>query len=119
MAALNTFEAALSKLESNADVSEVRMELLYSAACCHAAFGDIEMAWQNLRDSLEMGLDYASASSNPRLLQMEASAQMRKQLLKYSEGRIKSTGTVAKEAFERSRSDVRSFTNSAPHLAQA
>ena len=139
MGALKAFEAALAKLEPTATVSDVRMELLYSAACCHAAFGDIEMAWMNLRgahapsphtparnpmqplasstswalarlaDSLEMGLDYdtVQSGSNPEFMRMEVSAQMRKQLQKFSEGKIKSSGTVAREAFEKSRAQAR------------
>ena len=139
MGALKAFEAALAKLEPTATVSDVRMELLYSAACCHAAFGDIEMALMNLRgahppsphtlarnpkqplasstswalarlaDSLEMGLDYdtVQSGSNPEFMRMEVSAQMRKQLQKFSEGKIKSSGTVAREAFEKSRAQAR------------
>ena len=50
-----------------------------------------------------MGLDLATADQNPSLMPMEASAQMRIQLRKYIDGRAKSAGTYAREAFAKSR----------------
>ena len=52
---------------------------------------------------MELGLDVGGAESNPELLRMEASAQMRIQLRKYIDGRVKSSGTYAREAFAKSR----------------
>lgn len=77
MAALKRFEAAL-RAEPTPSPQAVHCELLYSAGCCHAAFGDIELAWQNIRDAMELGLDYAAAQTDPSLLKMEASAQARR-----------------------------------------
>ena len=51
-----------------------------------------------------MGLDYSSVDEDPGLMRMEASPQVRIQLRKYAEGRIKSSGTVARQQFEASRS---------------
>ena len=39
----------LSVVRSQDPPLEVQRELLYSCACCHAAFGDIEQAWMCLR----------------------------------------------------------------------
>ena len=81
---------------------------------------------------MEMGLSFDDAQSDPNMMRLEASAQaraarrhsqdawpaavrgaaltrvspraqMRNQLRKYAEGRNKSAGTVAREAFERNR----------------
>ncbi len=65
MAALKLFEAALDSMarqrtqcgvipvlnvaRAQEPPLEVQRELLYSCACCHAAFGDIEQAWMCLR----------------------------------------------------------------------
>ena len=51
-----------------------------------------------------MGLDYSAVDEDPGLMRMEASPQVRIQLRKYAEGRIKSSGTVARQQFEASRS---------------
>ena len=50
-----------------------------------------------------MGLDYSTVDEDPTLMRMEAAPQVRIQLRKYAEGRIKSSGTVARQQFEASR----------------
>ena len=86
----------LSVLRAQDPPLEVQRELLYSCACCHAAFGDIEQAWMCLRgactaaartqaradaccgaDSMEMGLSFDDAQSDPNMMRLEASAQAR------------------------------------------
>ena len=99
MAALKLFEEALRSDEQLVLPPLLRRELRYSAGCCHAAFGDIELAWMNLREAVELGLPYASWETEPGLMRMEASAQMRIQLRKYAEGKIKSSGSYAREQF--------------------
>ena len=103
MAGLKLFEKALDSPALAASPTELRRELLYSAGCCHAAFGDGELAWQSFRDAIELGLDYEAAASDPDLLRMEVSAQLRIQLKKYSSGQIKSSGSYAREQFAKSR----------------
>ena len=115
MAALKLFERALA---TTAPSLETRRELLYSSGCCHAAFGDIEAAWQFLRDATDLGLDFNAAEGQPGLMRMEASAQMRIQLRKYAAGQLKSSGTYAKEAFARSRGST-GVTLGAPRRSAA
>ena len=118
------------RLPSQDPPTEIRRELLYSCSCCHAAFGDVDNAWMCLRgaqllssrtplpratltlipaprpspaDAIEMGLDYSTVDEDPTLMRMEAAPQVRIQLRKYAEGRIKSSGTVARQQFEASR----------------
>ena len=101
MPALKLFEAALR--DETPVPPALRAELLYCAGCCHAAFGDIELAWMHLREAQELGLPYAKWDSEPGLMRMEASPQMRIQLRKYAEGKIKSSGSYAREQFEKKR----------------
>jgi hypothetical protein len=61
-----------------------------------------------------MGLDYNSIDQDPQLLRMEAAPQVRIQLRKYADGRIKSSGVFARQQFEASREASRSATSGAP-----
>ena len=61
-----------------------------------------------------MGLDYSSVDEDPGLMRMEASPQVRIQLRKYAEGRIKSSGTVARQQFEASRASASAGAGGAP-----
>jgi len=74
MAALKRFEKTYQSDNGNLDQ---RRDLCYLCACCYAAFGDIELAQIYLREAIELGLDYSEEQSNPRLMRMEVSAQMR------------------------------------------
>ena len=69
--------------------------------CCVAAFGDVEMAKQYLREMELLGLPYDVAINDPSLI-TESSALMRNQLKKYASKR-KSFGTVQREVYERTK----------------
>ena len=90
------------KLDDDASLP-VRREIRYQAMCCVAAFGDVEMAKQYLREMELLGLPYDVAINDPSLMRMESSALMRNQLKKYASGSEKSFGTVQREVYERTK----------------
>ena len=90
------------KLDEDASLP-VRREIRYQAMCCVAAFGDVEMAKQYLREMELLGLPYDVAINDPSLMRMESSALMRNQLKKYASGSEKSFGTVQREVYERTK----------------
>lgn len=90
------------KLDEDASLP-VRREIRYQAMCCVAAFGDVEMAKQYLREMELLGLPYDVAINDPSLMRMESSALMRNQLKKFASGSEKSFGTVQREVYERTK----------------
>lgn len=82
---------------------QVRREIRYQAMCCVAAFGDVEMAKQYLREMEILGLPYDIAVNDKSLMRMESSALMRNQLKKFASGAEKSFGTVQREVYERTK----------------
>ena len=56
------------KLDDDASLP-VRREIRYQAMCCVAAFGDVEMAKQYLREMELLGLPYDVAINDPSLMQ--------------------------------------------------
>ena len=90
------------KLDDDASLP-VRREIRYQAMCCVAAFGDVEMAKQYLREMELLGLPYDVAINDLSLMRMESSALMRNQLKKYASGSEKSFGTVQREVYERTK----------------
>jgi len=90
------------KLDDDASLP-VRREIRYQAMCCVAAFGDVEMAKQYLREMELLGLPYDVAINDPSLMRMESSALMRNQLKKFASGSEKSFGTVQREVYERTK----------------
>ena len=59
------------KLDEDASLP-VRREIRYQAMCCVAAFGDVEMAKQYLREMELLGLPYDVAINDPSLMRMES-----------------------------------------------
>ena len=57
-----------------------RQELLFSCMCCNAAFGDVEIAKQFLRDMNIAGMSFESAMGRSDFMTLEAGAQMRNQV---------------------------------------
>ena len=90
------------KLDEDASLP-VRREIRYQAMCCVAAFGDVEMAKQYLREMELLGLPYDVEINDPSLMRMGSSALMRNQLKKFASGSEKSFGTVQREVYERTK----------------
>ena len=63
------------KLDEDASLP-VRREIRYQAMCCVAAFGDVEMAKQYLREMELLGLPYDVAINDPSLMRMESSLSL-------------------------------------------
>ena len=95
-------QAMKRKDEINAPV-EIRREIRYQAICCGAAFGDVELAKQYLREMELLGLAFDLAMENRSLMRMEASALMLNQLKKFATGSEKSFGTVQREVYEKTQ----------------
>ncbi|CAG9467882.1 unnamed protein product [Pedinophyceae sp. YPF-701] len=66
-------------------------EALYSATCCHASFGDIELAKMTLRDAVAAGLDFEAAVKNEEWVPLIASTQCKIQLRNFSKAVAKQT----------------------------
>ena len=91
-------KAAAIAVES--DSPGERRAAKFNEMCCHASFGDVEVAQLCLRDALEAGLDFEAALKDPGLVRLESSAQVRIQLRKFSEGKLVSRRTLQVRAME-------------------
>ena len=93
------FQRAAAAAVESGSPSE-RRAAKFNEMCCHASFGDVEVAQLCLRDAQEAGLDFESALQDPGLVRLESSAQVRIQLRKFSEGKLVSRRTVQVRAME-------------------
>jgi len=83
MGALRKFEEALS--DPNVTLDQ-KQEALYSSTCCHATFGDVELAKILLRQGiLEAGLDWDDATTRDGWVPLVASTQCKIQLRTFSD----------------------------------
>ncbi|KAL6776503.1 hypothetical protein ACKKBG_A21410 [Auxenochlorella protothecoides x Auxenochlorella symbiontica] len=82
MGALRAWEAGMA---SKGASSEERGVMAYNAACVHAYFGDVEPAQVAMREAVGQGLDLLAAleSGDKRLVQLQASPQVQRQLEKF------------------------------------
>uniref|UniRef100_A0A061R3X0 Uncharacterized protein n=1 Tax=Tetraselmis sp. GSL018 TaxID=582737 RepID=A0A061R3X0_9CHLO len=81
MGAIKSFEDALEQ----APTQEQRQAALYNITCCHASFGDVELAQITLREALLAGLDFDAALENQEYVPFTASKQARIQLKKFAD----------------------------------
>ncbi|GAB4823977.1 hypothetical protein N2152v2_011023 [Parachlorella kessleri] len=94
--ALTLFEDCLKKDPSRED----RLAALWNATCIHAYFGDAEVAQIMLREAVALGLDFEAAllGSDPRMVKLQASAQILIKLRKFSQATAKSLAAAEANA---------------------
>eukprot|EP00192_Tetraselmis_astigmatica_P018905 CAMPEP_0117671922 /NCGR_PEP_ID=MMETSP0804-20121206/13617_1 /TAXON_ID=1074897 /ORGANISM="Tetraselmis astigmatica, Strain CCMP880" /LENGTH=252 /DNA_ID=CAMNT_0005480465 /DNA_START=58 /DNA_END=816 /DNA_ORIENTATION=+ len=96
MGAMRCFEEALEE----GPTPEQRQAALYNIICCHASFGDVELAQITLRDAINAGLNFEAALeaavANPNYVPFASSKQAKIQLKKFAETYAKSVAANAR-----------------------
>ncbi|KFM26336.1 hypothetical protein F751_4829 [Auxenochlorella protothecoides] len=108
MGALRAWEAGMA---SKGASSGERGVMAYNAACVHAYFGDVEPAQVAMREAVGQGLDLLAAleSGDKRLVQLQASPQVQRQLEKSGP---KPSGVLERDVSDMLSTDIQGIDKS-------